>query len=116
MDYVKDGVVGIGVGVFDDQMEKWDSRTRRTKAFQTATDLGRLGVVVLGLIADQFLRQPVWGEKAVVAALPLLTKSAIKAFAGATTATSTASFAARRAISRPVPGNGADQGIIISST
>ena len=103
MDWVKSGSVGVGLGVVDDQMEKWDVRKGRTKSFQTATDITRAVVVVGGATIGTLLpKLRGWGEIAVIAALPLLTKSVIRGIQGMTTpaATSTASFAARRQISR----------------
>ena len=119
MDWVKSGSVGVGLGVVDDQMEKWDVRRGRTKPFQNATDIGRVAAVVGGAVIGNIMpRWGNWGEHVTQGAGPLLVKSILKALSKTTSTStaSTASFAARRSISRPVPGYGADQGIIISST
>ena len=117
MDWVKVGVVSGGLGVGDDQMEKWDVRRGRTKPFQNATDIGRVAAVVGGAVIGNIMpRWGNWGEHVTQGAGPLLVKSILKALSKTTSTASTASFAARRSISRPVPGYGADQGIIISST
>lgn len=105
MSWVKVGVVGVAEGIVDDQMEKWDARKGRNKPFQNATDLTRVGLVAGGVVIPMFVRNTAeWGKCVTAAALPLLTKSVIRAVS-ATMGTSTGSFAARRSISHSIADN-----------
>ncbi len=75
-------LTGGAVGVADVGLEYWDTKSARTGSFKTATDLGRLGMVVGGLALAQFMpRYARLGETVAIAAMPLLVKSVAKAVA-----------------------------------
>jgi hypothetical protein len=74
-------ITAAGVGVVDEVLEYWDAHSTpaRTESFRTATDIGRLLMVGVGLGAQIFMpRYAALGETLATAATPLLVKSIAK--------------------------------------
>lgn len=85
IDWTKHIVAGA-VGIVDRMAQDWDVNVvpPRTEAFKTATDLGRLGIVLVGLGLQAYQpRYTVYGEGMSVGGTPLLVQSVWKAIAGA---------------------------------
>lgn len=76
-------VVGVMVGGVSYGMDEWDAKEGRTKAFQNASDISNAILVAGGFGLGMFMPKYAGIGKTIgTAAMPLLTKSVIKAVRG----------------------------------
>ncbi len=81
---VMDGVVGVGVGIADEMVERFDSDRGNGRAFDGITGWARIGVTIAGYAGQMFNVQPEFSRTLAQSALPLATKTVVKSIIQAT--------------------------------
>ena len=92
-------IVAAAVGVADRLVQDWDANAipPRIEPFKNARDLGRLGVVGVGLfIQAQQPRYAVYGEALSVGATPMLVQSVWAAVGGGSAVTQRVTYTPQR--------------------